>query len=179
MRRTEEIGVSVQEQMVRAVHDALAMIAAGRDLHEILDGLVRQIERQSDGMLGSVLIINEIRTYRDLVDAVLVSLDGRQRDELRRSDPLPVRSRLVPAGARPSGSLERTDALTPYALEIIGEDAVRAGRGAYLELTVSTSVDDADLAAIRDDLAWLECRGVGVTIRRDAGVAGGMLAQEE
>jgi len=112
--------------------------------------------------------VDELRTCRDLVDAVMVSSNGRQRRERLTSRPLLVMARVVPARDQTAG-LERVGELTPYAMEAIAEDAARAGRGARLEVTVSATADDVDLAIIRDELARLERRGVDVRVRRDAG----------
>ncbi len=189
----EGLQAAVEPRMRRLVADQL-----GVDVEELVPevSLTDELAADSLDLLELTLVIesefaiavperriNEIRTYRDLVDTVLMSLDGRQRGELMRSHPLTARSRVVPAGAGASGSPERADVLTPYALQIIGEDAAHAGRGGHLDLTVSTSAEDGDLAAIRGELAWLERRGVGVSVRRDTGGAGGpvggMLVQEE
>ena len=56
----------------------------------------------------------------------------------------------------------RVDELTPYALETIEEAALRAGPGARLEVVVHAVA----LPYVRDQLAWLEERGVRVTVRR-------------
>ncbi len=111
--------------------------------------------------------IDRIRTYRDLVDAVMASFDGRQRRERLTSRRSFLKARVVAARDQ-SASLERADELTPYAMEVIAEDAARAGRGARLEVTMPASADDVDLAVMRGEFAWLGHRGVDVTIRRDA-----------
>lgn len=112
--------------------------------------------------------VGQIRTYRDLVDAVMASSNGRQRRERLTSRPLSVKSRVVSAWDQ-SASLERGGELTPYAMEVIAEDAARAGRGARLEVTMPASVDDLDLAVVREELAHLGRRGVEVRVRRDVG----------
>jgi len=91
----------------------------------------------------------------DGLDAVLLPgrlLDGRRRGEDSQS-----------------ASLERAGELTPYAMEVIAEDAARAGRGARLEVTMPASADDLDLAVVREELAHLGRRGVEVRVRRDVG----------
>jgi acyl carrier protein len=112
--------------------------------------------------------VGQIRTYRDLVDAVMASADGRQWRERLTSRPLAVKSRVVSARDQ-SASLERAGELTPYAMEVIAEDAARAGRGARLEVTMPASADDLDLAVVREELAHLGRRGVEVRVRRDVG----------
>jgi acyl carrier protein len=108
--------------------------------------------------------VDEVRTYRDLVDLVMAS-----------TPPVPVKSRLVSARDRSAG-IERVDKLTPYAMEILIEDAMRAGRGARLELAMPADTQDVQLAVIRDRLARLEGRGVVVVIRRDTAWDGGTLS---
>jgi hypothetical protein len=66
-----------------------------------------------------------------------------------------------------SAEIQRAGLLTPYTAETIAEDALRAGRGARLELAVPPDVSDAGLAALQDEFAWLGARGVQVSIRRD------------
>jgi acyl carrier protein len=100
--------------------------------------------------------LDEVRSYRDLVDLVMAS-----------TPPVPVKSRIVPARARSAG-FERVDELTPYAMEILTENAMRAGRGARLELAMPADTEDVHLAVVRDRLARLEGRGVVVVVRRDA-----------
>ena len=74
--------------------------------------------------------------------------------------------RIVPAAGESSGTLERTGWLTPYTAETIAEDAVRAGRGARLEVTVGASTTEG-IARVQRQFARLGERGVQVTVRRD------------
>jgi acyl carrier protein len=117
-------------------------------------------------------VLDSVRTYGDLVECVctltrkraLAASNGRRR---------PVPPALVWARVLPShqgggmGDLERTGWLTPYTAEEITEDALRAGRGARLELLVPSSTNDAGLAQLQDRFAWLRRRGVQVSVRRD------------
>jgi len=73
----------------------------------------------------------------------------------------------LPPGGESGGSLERSGWLTPYAAETIAEDALRAGHGAQLEVTVAASADDVELARVQHHFAWLGERDVRVTVRRD------------
>jgi len=77
-----------------------------------------------------------------------------------------VVSRVVPAASRGGTVLRRTEWLTPYAAETIGEDAQRAGRGACLEITLEPRAADDHLAAVRARFAWLGARGVDDRVRR-------------
>ena len=113
--------------------------------------------------------VDEIRTYRDLVDAVMASGNGGQWRERLTSRPLSVKTRVVPTPDQ-LVSLERAGELTPYAMQVIAEDAARAGRGAQLEVTMPANADDVDLAIVRDEFAQLERFGVDVRVRRDIGM---------
>jgi acyl carrier protein len=100
--------------------------------------------------------LDAIRTYRDLVDAVMMSTSS-----------VPVKSRIVPAHDRSAG-IERVGELTPYAVDVLLENALRAGRGARLEVTLPAATEDVGLTVVRHELARLERRGVVVLVRRDA-----------
>jgi len=108
--------------------------------------------------------IAAIRSYGDVVDTVVASvLDAAVTDRALR-----VRSRITSGRAVAAHESVRVDELTPYALETIEEAALRAGRGARLEVAVSShaGVQDAALSYVHDQLAWLEERGIQVAVRR-------------
>ena len=68
--------------------------------------------------------------------------------------------------ARGGGRLWRAGPLTPYDAEVIGEDALRAGPGARLDLTVREETSEASCAQVRERFAWLVDRGVTVRVHR-------------
>jgi hypothetical protein len=72
--------------------------------------------------------------------------------------------RVVPSPARPAGELRRTGVLCPYAAEEIADDALRAGPGARLEMTVE---GPAALGAAwaRRRFARLGAFGIAVDVR--------------
>jgi len=112
-------------------------------------------------------ILDEVRTYGDLIHATgLLVRAGREAEARRAETPPRVRGRLVPPAGQASSTLERTGWLTPYTAETLVEDGARAGRGATLELTVGESTT-AGLARVRQRFARLAARGVHVTVRRD------------
>jgi len=118
--------------------------------------------------------IDEVRTYGDLVETTAALARGQQAREISRaSAPAMVWSRVVPAGADTNSGLRRADNLTPYAAQEIADDALRAGRGARLEVTVPAATTDAGLAWVLDLFAWLDRRGVHVTVYRDHQSTGG------
>src|SRR5207237_643065 len=94
--------------------------------------------------------MDEVRSYRDLLDAVMASAESCRTRELVLTPGLGVKSRLVPPGAS-EATLERADALTPYAIETIREDALGAGPGAHLGVTLPADADAADMADGRGD----------------------------
>src|SRR5207249_1578907 len=96
------------------------------------------------------------------------STDGRVPTLLTRFAPDLVRARRAhrPRGEA-GGEIQRPGWLTPHTAPTIAEDAVRAGRGARLEVAVPSDLGDASLAELQDTFAWLGERGVQVSVRRD------------
>src|SRR5262245_47716285 len=81
-------------------------------------------------------------------------------------EPAVIYARLLgPVGAS-SHEIHRTGRLTPYTVQTIAEDAIRAGRGARLEVTVAAT-NEAELRHVRYRFARLANRGIHVQIRRD------------
>jgi acyl carrier protein len=121
------------------------------------------------GVVVPESVIERMRTYGELV-TVVVELLRRRHDAETEAEvpaaPALVWARVVQPGAA-GGNLQRGDWLTPYSAETIAEDALRAGRGARLELSVPSSLTDAGLASVRDQFAWLCARGIIVSVRRD------------
>ena len=105
--------------------------------------------------------MDEVRSYQDLLDAVMASAESSRTRELVLTPGLGVKSRLVPPGAN-EATLERADALTPYAI------ALGAGPGTHLEVTLPAEANTADLASVRDALAGLGRRGIAVSVRCEA-----------
>jgi hypothetical protein len=77
-----------------------------------------------------------------------------------------VWTRVVPPPGRSSAAVERATWLTPYDAATVAGDALHAGRGASLELTVSSNLDEATVGQLRREFAWLGGRGVQVSVRR-------------
>ena len=99
--------------------------------------------------------------------AVPLASAGRAPETGSEEQPTHVRTRVVPPSGKPGTTLHRTDLLTPYTVETIAEDALRAGRGAGLDLTVAADATAADVARVQEQFAWLGNRGVRVNVRRD------------
>ena len=83
-----------------------------------------------------------------------------------------VWSRVVPAPGRGRAFLERAEWLTPYTAAAIADDALHAGRGARLEVTVARDATDSALGRLRREFAWLGARGVEVSVSRRGHAAG-------
>jgi acyl carrier protein len=128
--------------------------------------LVLAIESEFDIVLPQPAIA-AIRSYGDVVDTVVASIRDAGRDESVTDRAFLVRSRITSDRTLADESV-RVDGLTPYALETIAEAALHAGRGARLEIAVSSheGVQDAALSYVRGQLAWLEERGIQVAVRR-------------
>jgi hypothetical protein len=78
-----------------------------------------------------------------------------------------ARATLVSGADAQRGRIERVGPLTPYALELLLEDAMFAGAGAKLVLGVPADSDERLLEAARQQFARLASRGIEVTVRRE------------
>jgi acyl carrier protein len=108
-------------------------------------------------------LIERIRTYGDLVQTAL-SLTRTRAPVKLPPEPVELSARLV----SPRGQLLRAEFLTPYVVETIADDALHAGPGARLEVTLGPGTDDAQLARVREQFAWLTEHGVDLSIGRSA-----------
>jgi hypothetical protein len=79
--------------------------------------------------------------------------------------PHPPVSRITCADRR-GRALRRAGLLTPYLLEIITEDALRAGPGGRLDIEVLAGTRETLLVDLRERLAALARRGLKVRVRR-------------
>lgn len=107
--------------------------------------------------------VDGVRAYRDLVDLVVTATSGG--DETDEPGAF-VRSVVVSNAGERRHEVRRATWLTPYQAEAIAADALNAGRGARLELTV-TRATAADLARVQGCFAWLAERGIDLTVRRE------------
>ena len=100
--------------------------------------------------------------------AILPRMDDHNHEE--------ILSPLIDSVVRRPGdmhTLHRSGVLTPYTAEVIAEDALHAGRGAQLELTVTSHADPDEVARVRRQFAWLGARGVRVQVRQGPGSRAG------
>jgi len=157
----EHLGVN-PEELTRNVSLTDDLAADSLDLLELALVL--------EGELGIVVpeaAIDELRTYGDLLDRVHLLARERHAAETATGGTTLVWARVVSPRGEASGDIQRAGWLTPYTAETIAEDALRAGRGARLEVAVPPSLSDANLAELQDEFAWLGERGVQVSVRRD------------
>lgn len=70
---------------------------------------------------------------------------------------------VLPPGTTP---IYRSDWLTPYTAQTIADDALRAGHGTQLDVTVPAAADDTVLEGVRDELGWLCGRGIHLRVHR-------------
>lgn len=155
----EHLGVEV-EALVSTVSLREDLAADSLDLVELTIAL------EAEFAIGvPERLLDRVRTYGELVHAIGRLIRARCGAEARGAEP-PLRlwARLVSPAGEAAGTLEWTGWLTPYVAETIAEDAVRAGRGAHLEVTVAASTG-ADLARVQHQFTQLGRRGVQVSVR--------------
>jgi len=146
----DRLGVDLEELVAGAsLRDDLA--ADSLDLVELAMALEAEF-----GIMVPERILDRVRTYGDLVQAMGLLIRARRAAEVRAAEP-PLRTwaRVRSPAGESGGSLERAGWLTPYAAETIAEDAVRAGQEARLELTVAVSTRVRDQPGLPVGLAFL------------------------
>src|SRR5262245_25681822 len=160
----------VAEQLGVGIEDLAPEVSLTDDLAaDSLDLLEVALAIEGDlGIAFPESALDRIRTYGELVETVF-GLARRKplSDVVAVEPPAPayVWARVLPQ--RPDGvDLQRAGWLTPYTAETIAEDALRAGRGTRLEVTLPSGASDATVAQLQDDFAWLAGHGVQVSVRR-------------
>ena len=83
---------------------------------------------------------------------------------LAEQKPIFVWTEISRAGARPG--LQRAGWFTPYGAQLIVDDALHAGRGGVVRVSVAQDCDDAALARVQHHFAVLRARGVDVDVQR-------------
>jgi len=165
----ERLGVGVEELVSEvSLRDDLA--ADSLDLVDLAMAL-----EAAFAIVVPQRILDRVRSYGDLVLATDRLIWARCDAEAHGAEaPTRVWARIAPGVGRPGGTRERTGWLTPYTAETITEDAVRAGRGSRLNVTVAGSVTGG-LARVRHQFARLARRGVRVTVRNGDGSAAALV----
>lgn len=126
-------------------------------------------------------LLATVRTYGELAAATIDLVRRRRRlapAAARLLDAVPVRARITGRDGR-GAALDRTEMLTPYVIQALGEDTLRAGPGAQLHLTLPATCDDGALHRVRERFSWLGERAIEVRVARAAhaprGALGGLL----
>ncbi len=155
----EQLGIDAADlQPACSLLDDLA--ADSLDMAELALALEAEL-----GVTLSQRAVDQLRTYGDLVH--LVRRAPARRHEHRPALPTGLaRVRLTIPAAGGGVGLERTGALTPYLIEVVVEDALRAGSSARLDIELPADSDAACLAAAEHGFARLARRGIAVTVHR-------------
>ena len=140
----DQLGVGANE-LARDISLVDDLAADSLDLVELAMALETEL-----GIAVPESVIEHMRTYGDLVDSVRVLSVGpvETKAHMGRRPVFPVSACIV--SGRHGGELRRADVLTPYAMETLVEDAISAGRGSRLEVTVPSSMSDARLALLQE-----------------------------
>ena len=158
----EHLGVGIEDLALEvSLTDDLA--ADSLDLLELALALEDDL-----GLEFPQAALDRIRTYGDLLETVFALTRLRPSEDVVAATPatLPyVWVRVLSPRCGAAGLL-RAEWLTPYTAETIAEDALRAGRGTRLEITVPSSLSDAAIVQLRADFAWLGEYGVQVGVAR-------------
>jgi acyl carrier protein len=153
----DRLGVSAEDLIPEAsLADELAV--------DSLDLLEIAIAVEADlGITVAEHALADVHSYADLVNLVASLVE-----ETRRPDAVlapAVLATVVPGEGDPRrGGIQRALLLTPYAAETVAEDAVRAGPGARLEITLRGRVVGGTVAHVRALFARLVERGVPVRV---------------
>ncbi len=83
---------------------------------------------------------------------------------LAEPKPIFVWTEVTRAGGRPG--LQRAGWFTPYSAQLIVDEALHAGRGGVVRVSVAQDCDDAALARVQHRFAMLRARGVDVDVQR-------------
>jgi acyl carrier protein len=157
----EHLGVDADE-LTANVSLAEDLAADSLDLVELALAIEEEFSLTlPESMLG------DVRTYGELADVIQTLDHQRCVVEVGTEMPAYVSARIMPAREQASGDRHHGGWLTPYTAQAIVEDALGAGRGARLEVTVPSNISSALLARLLDQFAPLGKRGVQVSVRRD------------
>jgi len=158
------LGVDVH-QLSREVSLVDDLAADSLDLAEIAVAI--------EGALGVSLpqrILAGVRTCGELIDSAAACTRQRFDAVDALAHDMPVRARLTPAGVPRRWTVERVLVLTPYAVETLTADALRAGVGARIELAVGAGESAETLARVRKQFRLLEERGIQLEVGGDRSV---------
>lgn len=154
--------------------DALVPVAALRDgtTADAVDLVELTLDLEAEfAIVVPEHVIDAVRTYGDLVEAVSLLIRERRAVEARSTElPLRIWVHIAAPDSRGGGTY-RADWLTPYVAESIVADARRSGRGARVDIMVA-AVSAAACARVRARFAPLLGPATELTVRCDDGIAG-------
>jgi len=153
------------------------LLGGGRDQHSNGVSLVDDLAADSldlaeiavaiEGALGVSLpqrILAGVRTCGELIDSAAACTRQRFDAVDALAHDMPVRARLTPAGVPSRWTIERVLVLTPYAVETLTAEALRAGVGARIELAAASGVSAQTRASVRRRFRLLEERGIQLEV---------------
>src|SRR5262249_15407989 len=108
-------------------------------------------------------LLTGVRTYGDLAALVV---DRVQYPITVAAEPVLVRARITSSTEGRQAAV-RVFVLTPYAVQLITEDARRFGPGTRIELTVPASGREPVVAHLHDAFADLAASGIEIDVDRD------------
>ena len=123
-----------------------------------------QVELRLLGVSLPERVLAAVRTYGDLAALVV---DRVPCPATMAEEPVLVRARITPPGSRLGRTIVRVLVLTPYAIEMISEDAHRTGRGTRVELSIPGGSREPVLARLRATFGDLAACGIDVDVSRD------------
>jgi acyl carrier protein len=123
--------------------------------------LVVAAERTVGGCVDGTAV-DRIRTYGDLVDAIV---DARLDAEAATVPHVWFHSVLVPAKRGPLGVMLRSLWSTPYEIETVLQEARRAGPGACLVIALAPTAPAETREHLERRFAPLASRGITVRVR--------------
>ena len=154
----ETLGISADELAAPvSLVDDLAVDSL--DLLELANGIEEAL-----GVSLPERLLAAVRTYGDLAALVV---DRVPCPVTMAEEPVLVRARITPPGSRLGRTIVRVLVLTPYAIEMISEDAHRTGRGTRVELSIPGGSREPVLARLRATFGDLAACGIDVDVSRD------------
>jgi hypothetical protein len=99
---------------------------------------------------------------------VMELADFRRVPKVHEQKVFPFRANLAKGPGGGTSRYERTGWLTPGEVDTLFSDALWAGSGSRLEVSLPAMTSEAGVIWIRERFERLRRRGIGVQVRRDA-----------
>jgi hypothetical protein len=109
--------------------------------------------------------LESVRTREDLVALVMREIGKRDAFAADPENPPMLHVRIAAKGGPDRWYLERSLPWTPYALETIWDDAVHAGHGCVVDVTMPQGTPRKSIIGLEQRFAPLRYRGVRVRVR--------------